>query len=202
MVGMEDTFGGGGGGTGYGFWEWMADRQDYLEGRLNMSWSVGGIDIDVPEIDLPDVNIPDINIGGGGGTGDERDRAVSIANSAELVLQQNMNDYRAGNKSASEAAAQFDRIWSQAVSAWSTLGGEGARAIADRQSGGKYDWFSAYRPQGVALTPGTPSTGGLITGETANPLQLLGITGNSKTLAMFAVGGLIIWLLVRAGAIK
>ncbi len=167
MLAMDEFLGGGGGGFwGAEFGGIPSIADSFGQGRLSaMGWDFGGFDIPNVNVDMPSeisIAVPDITLGGGSigaGGGDARARAVSLVNSAETLLQQNLAEYRAQRISASTCAEKFDQIWSALVQRLQALGGEGTRAIADRQSGGKFDWFLAYRPQGIPLSPGVPSTG-------------------------------------------
>ena len=90
---------------------------------------------------------------GGGGTA--RERAVQLVNTSEYTLQQNILDLNQGRISRSEAIAAFDNEWRRLTGLLQELGAEGQRAIADRQRGGKFDWFAAYRPQESGTGAGT-----------------------------------------------
>lgn len=160
-----------------------------------MSFDLGNIDLGQVGEDIETV----ADIFDGGGSGDARERAVAIVNSAERVLIQNYDDFKAGNISASSCAEKFDQIWAQVVTRLQALGSEGSRAIADRQAGGKWDWFSYYRPAGVRITPGTPSTGSLITSNVGSGL-FSGGKIDAKTILLIGVIGFFIWYAAKQGA--
>jgi hypothetical protein len=95
----------------------------------------------------------------GGPTGSERslrDAAVATVNRYEPYFRANADDYRAGRVSLAGAQARFDQLWAAMVAELRRLGAEGERAIRDRQAGGKFDWFAAYRPSGAGAAPGGP----------------------------------------------
>lgn len=147
-----------------------------------------------------------ITIGGGGGTsgGNARDVAVSTVNAYEVYFKANRDDFLAGRKTLQEGADYFDKLWNSMVTALQPLGTEGTRAIADRQQGGKFDWFLAYRPQGSGVTaPATTSV--VVTGSGAGqgvstgvvtitpPVQTAGLN-NIWVIAAFGLGA---WLLLK-----
>jgi hypothetical protein len=130
----------------------------------NPEWDFGGFaaSLDVPggglpspTVTFPEVRLPPITIGGGGSA---RKTAVHIVNYFEPVFADNRDRFRAGMLSASEAEQNFQSLWRDMTSRLAQLGGEGQRAIADRQPGGKFDWWAAYGrfPTG-GFTPLTPS---------------------------------------------
>lgn len=168
-----------------------------------MAWDIGGLE--APDIT---VDIPDITIGGGslGGasvnTTAQRQKAVALVNSAEPILAQNLVDYNAGRLTAEQTAAKFDQVWTALVTQLQTLGGEGQRAIADRQAGGKYDWFGYYRPRAVPISAAVPSSGMVATQSSVlGGLLPAGMTGTNAIIG-FMVIGLIVWIASRAGAFK
>jgi hypothetical protein len=113
---------------------------------------------------------------GGGGTG-ARQIAVDLTNQFENGFRQNLQAYRAGAISRDQALANFDRLWQEYLNVLGAAGGEEkARAVADRQRGGRFDWFAAYRDP---IGTGQSSYGG--TGLPGSPFDIGG-------------GGLIEWL--------
>lgn len=85
------------------------------------------------------------NIGGTSGT-TPRDVAVRLTNQYELALQENLAKFQADQISRSEALSNFDRIWADYIQALTPVGEvEKGRAISDRQRGGQFDWYRAYR---------------------------------------------------------
>ncbi len=87
------------------------------------------------------------SVGGGGGSnsGSLRDLAVRLSNQYEAVLQQNLQAYQTRAISKETAADNFNRIWQAYLTALDAAGPqEKAAAVADRQAGGKFDWFNAY----------------------------------------------------------
>lgn|SRR5574340_482957 len=197
MLAFDDPFGVSAGGLPVGFFETgsggyaPADWSGWNSGG-SMGWDVGGMDITMPNVQLPETIdlsgiFRDVTGTGGGGT---REQAVSLVNSAEVVLQRNMDDYRAGNLSASSCAERFDAVWTQLVNRLQSLGSEGARAIADRQAGGKFDWFAAYRPAGIPLTRGTPGGERIITSDVGGGLS----SANMKMIILIAALGLVVWI--------
>lgn len=156
-------------------------------------WGVSGSGFSA---DISGFELPTITLGGGGvgGGGMARDRAVALVNSAETILQRNYQEYRDSRMSADETAARFDAVWTSLVQQLQALGSEGQRAIADRQQGGKYDWFSYYRPGGVPITAGTPSTG---TGGFNQQDQRAGIlpSVDNKTVLIILFAGFLAWVM-------
>jgi hypothetical protein len=131
---------------------------------------------------------------GGGGTA--RERAVQLVNASEYTLQQNILDLNQGRISRAEAISNFDLEWSRLVSLLQQLGAEGTRAIADRQRGGKFDWFAAYRPQESGTGAGT-GLGGIFNGGTGG-VNLAGVTtGGGNQLFLVLVMGLVAYLLFK-----
>jgi hypothetical protein len=83
-------------------------------------------------------------VGGGGSA--ERQAAVAITNAYEQSFQQNLEAYRLGQITQDQALQNFDTLWRNYENDLERVGpDEKARAIADRQRGGKFDWFKAYR---------------------------------------------------------
>lgn len=116
-----------------------------------------------------------------------RQAVVQITNAVERQLQANMDDFRAGRKTAGSAANSFDSIWNAYTTEMLKYGTEGTRALADRKIGGKFDWFAAYRPAGVSLPTG--GTTGTWTGTTQADAAGFG------NAAMLGVAGLAAYLL-------
>lgn len=131
---------------------------------------------------------------GGGGTA--RERAVQLVNASEYTLQQNVLDLNQGRISRTEAIATFDAEWLRLTGLLQQLGAEGTRAIADRQRGGKFDWFAAYRPQesgtGAGTGLGSVFNGGTTTG---GGLRISTVAPNQWFL-LLAVG-LVAWLIFK-----
>jgi hypothetical protein len=95
-------------------------------------------------------------IGGSSGSS-ARDIAVSISNQIEQAMKQNLAAYQSGQISRDDALNNFDQLWTKYLQYLDAAGPtEKARAVADRQRGGKFDWFAAYRDP----ISGTPSQGG------------------------------------------
>ena len=97
------------------------------------------------------------------------------ANQAEVILQQNVVNWQSlpavDQTTTNRAAfvANFDTIWNAYVTACNAIigndpGGSDAkkalnRSIGDRERGGKFDWFAAYRdPIANSATPGDTIT--------------------------------------------
>lgn len=85
------------------------------------------------------------------GCGSSCIRATTIVNQIEPYLKQNVAGYLAlptpRPLSAQQAGVNFfTTTWQQVLNACSdaSLGDAGKRCISDRQSGGKWDWFSYY----------------------------------------------------------
>jgi hypothetical protein len=127
---------------------------------------------------------------GGGGTA--RERAVQLVNASEYTLQQNLVDLDQGRISRTEAIHAFDVEWQRLTALLNELGAEGARAIADRTRGGKFDWFRAYRPQESGTGAGT---GNIFTGGTgAGGLRISTVPQNQWFLLLaVALVGYLLW---------
>jgi hypothetical protein len=84
------------------------------------------------------------SVGSGGSA--QRQAAVAITNAYEQAFQQNLEAYRLGQISQHQALSNFDTLWRNYENDLTQCGpDEKARAIADRQRGGQFDWFKAYR---------------------------------------------------------
>lgn len=171
----------------------MLEQYDNWDmGSYGGGWDVGDYNFEIGW------ELPDVNIGIGGG-GSAREIAVSIVNSTEYILQMNLNDYRQGRITLTTCVSRFDSEWARMVARLQQLGAEGQRAIADRQSGGKFDWFNAYRPSGSGIPPGGSGTAGgstdiwgTGTGTGATQAGFL----NQNTILLGAVG-LGLWFLLK-----
>lgn len=161
--------------------------------------SPGTATISIPSRTISLGGLGRINIGGGtwrvSGQADERSAIVQLTNQYELVLQQNLASYQSGRITRDQALSNFDRIWSeyiQALSAFSAA--EKERAIADRQRGGKFDWYAAYRVPigGVGSVP--PTTPSLISGDGAVSGGTVGewLQRNFLWIALIAVAILVL----------
>jgi hypothetical protein len=82
----------------------------------------------------------------GGGDSAERQAAVAITNAYEQSFRQNLEAYRLGQITQDQALNNFDTLWRNYENDLTQCGtDEKNRALADRQRGGKFDWFKAYR---------------------------------------------------------
>jgi hypothetical protein len=73
-------------------------------------------------------------------------------NEIEPLLQENLARWRAGQATAEQAIQTFDGLWAEVVDMCTRQGTPGRACIEDRQPGGKFDWFAAYRdPLAVAM---------------------------------------------------
>jgi hypothetical protein len=98
----------------------------------------------------------------GGGESAQRQAAVAITNSYEESFRQNLEAYRLGQISQDQALSNFDTLWRNYENDLTQCGpDEKARAIADRQRGGKFDWFKAYRDP-IAGRNGRGGNGGIV----------------------------------------
>lgn len=156
-------------------------------GFMLFNTGVSGFDFD---IDIPSITLPTIKFGGGsfGGGGAARERVVAIVNAYETAFAANMEDYKSGRLSAAEQARRFDALWNEMVNLLSPMGNEGQRAIADRQQGGKFDWFSAYRSE-----PKLPT--GKLPGVTVD--KPIVTTTDPKITILIIAGILVLFLFVR-----
>ena len=137
----------------------------------------GGVSITIPSKTINLVGIK-ITIGGGTwtgsiGSGAGRQVATTLSNQFEQAMKQNLAAYQAGQISRSDAVGNFDVLWNEYLTALNAAGSaEKTRAVADRQRGGQFDWFAAYRDPisgtpgvggagpGTGTTPSLPPTGG------------------------------------------
>jgi hypothetical protein len=117
---------------------------------------------------------------------------VQLVNASEYTLQQNLVDLDQGRISRTEAIHAFDVEWQRLTALLNELGAEGARAIADRTRGGKFDWFRAYRPQESGTGAGT---GNIFTGGTgAGGLRISTVPQNQWFLLLaVALVGYLLW---------
>ncbi len=78
---------------------------------------------------------------------------TAIVNQAEVYMKQNLATWQQlvqsgqANETSREAALQnFNTLWQQVVNACSNpqYGSAGQACVADRQQGGKWDWFKYY----------------------------------------------------------
>ncbi len=83
---------------------------------------------------------------------EQRRITTEIVNELEPLLKANLEGYRAGPRTrASQAAAlaNFDSAWAYLSSEQAcgnpAMGNPGRACIADRQRGGRWDWFAYYR---------------------------------------------------------
>jgi hypothetical protein len=85
----------------------------------------------------------------------QRQAAVAITNAYEQSFQQNLEAYRLGQITQDQALHNFDTIWRNYENDLTQCGpDEKARALADRQRGGRFDWFRAYRDPIAGRTDG------------------------------------------------
>ena len=93
----------------------------------------------------------------------QRQAAVAITNSYEQSFQQNLEAYRLGQITQDQALSNFDTLWRNYENDLDQVGPqEKARAIADRQRGGQFDWFRAYRDPIAGRTGGGGGGGGIV----------------------------------------
>lgn len=88
--------------------------------------------------------------------------STHIVDEAEPILKQNVDAFLAGpktNEAKEYALAVFNKVWASVVAACSdpSLGNPGKACVADRQRGGKWDWFSYYYDP-IANTATQPET--------------------------------------------
>lgn len=79
----------------------------------------------------------------------QRIQTSQWADDAERVLQDNLGAFERQANSATKTVAleNFDSVWAELVSRCGdpAMGNPGRACIADRQRGGKFDWWAAYR---------------------------------------------------------
>jgi hypothetical protein len=144
---------------------------DLTTSRTQPSGPVGTISLPARTIELPGgirFTFRGGNWGIGGSSGSSaRDAATSITNSIEQAMRDNLAAFQAGRISQDDALSNFDQLWLEYLNLLDAAGPqEKARAVADRQRGGKFDWFAAYRDP-ISGTPGRggpgPGTGPITT---------------------------------------
>lgn len=80
-----------------------------------------------------------------GGCGNTCVEATSIVNQAEQVLAANQEAFAAGQISKAQAVQQFQDVWNYVRQSCASIPGDaGTNCIADRQRGGKWDWFAMH----------------------------------------------------------
>lgn len=133
--------------------------------------------------------------------------STKIVDEAEPILRQNRDMFLAGEKtdeSKEYALAVFNQVWASVVASCSnaSLGNPGKACVADRQRGGKWDWFSYYYDP-IANTPTKPaanvaidsaaaSVGGVLApvlGPNWDALLGFGLVGIGIISLMFGNGG-------------
>lgn len=121
--------------------------------------------------------------------GAQKVAATQIVDEAEPLLAQNLDAFRSGPQTSSTRAAalrNFDDVWAfvQAECGRRELGAAGERCISERQPGGVWDWFAAYRvpieaaivgEDGGSFFPSFPSFGEMSFASLAIPAALLGV---------------------------
>ena len=112
------------------------------------------------------------------------DQAVSIVNAYEVRFKANYQTYAEGRESAAQGAAVFDQLWSAMSSQLQPLGSAGQKALSDRGPGGKFPWFTWYRPPAPATTS---------SGAAGSSLVTAGVSGVGTASAASSSG---IWLLL------
>jgi len=157
------------------------------------------------------VSVPPITLGGGtvpGGTGGGSCQDTAAVNAAESYMIQNLSAFKQGTRGAADALTAFDSLWAQAVNACNNpaCGSRKTACVGDRQRGGKFDWFTAYRdPIKVDLTTGiTPpvGAGGITapgnTGTTSSTWDRLSrLDFSTAEIVLLVVVGLIAWKVLR-----
>ncbi len=132
------------------------------------------------------------------------DLVVAKLNAVELAMLLTRDQYLSGPATAEAQQAALSEI--DAGIAWLngpelgknvSLRGEWRRgALADRNRGGKYDWYAAYRDP-IADDPRRQSFTGQITGQLEGAAQVIGLKGSQLVFALSAVG-IGLWLVLRS----
>jgi hypothetical protein len=122
---------------------------------------------------------------------------TEIVNKVEPLLKQNLDGYMAGPHTVSsqkQALANFDAGWAYVVEYCDTpeMGNPGKACVNDRQSGGKWDWFSYYRnpianDTAVVADPVVDEVGNLIDSVTGG---LFTSAGGSSGMTWLLLAGL------------
>ena len=110
--------------------------------------------------------------------------ATNIVNAVEPYMKQNLAAWQGSTKTRSEqqvCLANFDYLWQRVVSSCQgNYGSAGVACVADRQRGGKWDWFAYYRDP-IANDPNVVDDPGALssafqsaTGISLSPMLLLG----------------------------
>jgi hypothetical protein len=106
---------------------------------------------------------------------------TQIVNQLEPVLQENLASYLAGPRTVVDlqaALANFDSAWAWLVSSQACgniveLGDPGRRCIEDRNHGGQFDWFRAYRDPIATDQPVTTTVTSLVSSVTSSGSGIL-----------------------------
>jgi len=95
-----------------------------------------------------------------------------IVNETEPILIRNLAEFQAGRISRQAALDVFDQAWAyiRAACGDAAMGNPGRACIRDRQAGGRWDWFAAYRtpietapdPAAEMILPAGGAAGGLL----------------------------------------
>ena len=112
--------------------------------------------------------------------GKQKVAATNIANDAERLLKQNLDNYFSVPKeqrtSALKQAAlvNFEVAWQGLQQACNdpSLGDAGRRCISERVAGGQWDWFAAYQ-QPIAQDEITQGNGDRISEAISNPVRYI-----------------------------
>lgn len=134
---------------------------------------------------------------------------TEIVNKVEPELKKNLAGYMAlpiHYQSAQTAAlANFDAGWQYVVQSCNIpeMGEPGVRCTADRQPGGKWDWFSYYRDPiandpNVVPDPQRDAVTGDVIGDNGGT-TIAGMTFSNNTLLM-AGGGFLLLALMSGGS--
>ena len=193
MDSFTDDFWGGGGWYDYGYSGTYGG--DYYNPPDTSGTGSGLISVTVPSksINLPGIGT--ISVGGftwgpGGGTSGNtagREVASRLSNQFEVAMKSNLAAFQAKTISQSQALSNFDTLWAEYNAALNQAGAaEKTRAIQDRQRGGKFDWFPAYRDP----ISGTPGVGG------GSPILIPGVTGTSGLVSWLQNNLLIVLIIV------
>lgn len=128
-------------------------------------------------------------LGVGGGCGSTCTQATTVVNQAAVQLQANLTAWNNSSKTTADqqqAIANFNSVWNIVVQQCQQIGGQGGKGcIADRQRGGKFDWFATFLDP---IQNATPSDAGTISAVLTSDLGsngLLYIGGAMLFLALF-----------------
>lgn len=133
---------------------------------------------------------------------------TQIVDAVEPLLAENLRGYLAGERTVSaqaQALANFDAGWSYVVEHCQIpeMGNPGKACVADRQRGGRWDWFAYYRDPiandaGVKPDPAIPADVAASVGLSTEG-GFYGSTLAGVPVPLLLVGALAAWAFWKGG---